>query len=152
MQVLPGLEELRGVYQGVVGALVNWDTRRQTANLESRKAMETRLQSPRIAGIPHESQDLCAVVSSPVDPGDFIAYESLLTSQPAESAMRNGTKPAVDQSLSRMTLMPTVDEFARTARWSGWFCRYRMLLGTAPATEAKMTALYTTVIFIVGGS
>lgn len=49
VQILPRLEQLRRVDEGVVGALVHWDTRRQVPDLEGREPVKTRLKSPRVS-------------------------------------------------------------------------------------------------------
>lgn len=57
MQVFPCLEQLWRVHQRVVGALVYRNTR-QIANLEGRETMQTGLQSPAIASIADQAQDI----------------------------------------------------------------------------------------------
>lgn len=58
MQILPRLEELGGVDQRIVGALVHGYARRQVPDLERREAVEARLQRPRVARVAHDAQDV----------------------------------------------------------------------------------------------
>lgn len=58
MQVLPRLEQLRSINQRVVRALVHRNTLRQIPHLQRRETVQTRLQSPRVTGVPDYAQNI----------------------------------------------------------------------------------------------
>lgn len=74
MQVLPSLEQLWRVHQWVVGPFVHRDTRRQVPNFQGRKTVQARLESPGIARVAHEAQDVPSRVQ-----GHYVGEEARWT-------------------------------------------------------------------------